>query len=172
MRGTIMRTTTTVAATALLLAMFAAPVSATTTRVAVSGSQQVIGSDTSEVRTWMTGDTEHLRGLRLQILQFMTEPVPQVVNGTVTVNYQIDHATGEGTAWGRFHTDEGGGGFEGRFVGDIHFDATAPGGLVLESQVVGQGWGSRDGWQLRADGVEYLAIGAATFSGTMYLPGD
>jgi hypothetical protein len=152
----------------LLLALGVAPAGATTTRVAISGVQQVLGLDDSSARVWMTGDREHVRDRRAWGVQVDDG----LGAGTIeaTINLELDHASWEGRAWGTFRSDFGGGGFEGTWRGPINLDPVF--GPIGTWTVVARGWGDLAGMQVRGTTVEYLAVGSATYHGMAFSPGD
>jgi hypothetical protein len=152
----------------LVMVMSSTAAVAKTTRLPVSGTQQVIEVDDSEARTWMSADIQHVRGLQVTAIQW-DDTMGQ---GTVlaTVNNTIDTRTGEGRAWGSFRSDFDGGGFEGTFNGPVHVNAS--GTPIGTWQVVARGWGDAAGMQVRGTVVENLATGFATYSGTLFVPGD
>jgi hypothetical protein len=162
------RSLTILSVAALVMAMSIPAALATTTRLPVSGTQQVIGVDDSEARTWTSGRLQQVRDLQVTAIQW-DDTFGQ---GTVlaTVNNRIDTTTGAGRAWGSFRSDFGGGGFEGTFQGAVHVD---PEGVPIGTwQVVARGWGHAAGMQVRGTVVENLATGFATYSGTGFVPGD
>jgi hypothetical protein len=162
------RSLTLVSVAALVMVMSIPAAVAKTTRLPVSGTQQVIDIDDSEARTWMSAHLQQVRGLRVTAIQ-MDDTMGQ---GTVlaTVNSRIDTRTGSGRSWGSFRSDFGSGGFEGTFHGPVHVDAD---GVPIGTwQVVARGWGDTAGMQVRGTVVENLATGFATYSGTGFVPGD
>jgi hypothetical protein len=162
------RSLTLLSIAALVMSMSIPAALATTTRLPVSGTQQVIGVDDSEARTWRSGHLQQVRGSQVTALQWDDTFGQGTVLGTV--NNRIDTRTGEGRAWGSFRTDFGGGGFEGTFQGPVHVGAD---GIPIGTwQVVARGWGDAAGMQVRATVVENLATGFATYSGTGFVPGD
>jgi hypothetical protein len=166
-----MRRSTTMLLCVVLVLVFAAPAGATTTKVEVSGTAQVLGV-IDEGRTWMSGSILHVRG---QVLSVLHGPTALSQGGPAesTVNLNLDERTGHGRAWGTLRVDYlDGGGFEASFTGSIRPDASVPGGLIGEYRVVGSGWGTYAGQQLRATGTEYLATGQQFFTAVVFTPGD
>jgi hypothetical protein len=159
---------TLVSVAALVMAMSIPAAAAATTRLSVSGTQQVIGVDDSEARMWMSAHQQQVRGLQVTAIQWDDT----FGEGTVlaTVNNRIDTRTGAGRAWGSFRSDFDGGGFEGTFQGAVHVNSE---GVPIGTwQVVARGWGHAAGMQVRGTVVENLATGFATYSGTGFVPGD
>jgi hypothetical protein len=162
------RSLTLVSVAALVMVMSIPAAVANTTRLPVSGTQQVIAADDSEARTWMSAHLQHVRGVQVTAIQWDD----MMGQGTVlaTVNSRIDTRTGTGRSWGSFHSDFGSGGFEGTFHGPVHLDAE--GAPIGTWQVVARGWGDAAGMQVRGTVIENLATGSATYSGTGFMPGD
>ena len=150
---------------------FASPAGATTTRTDFTGTQQAVAiEDPGE--EWLSGPIQHVRGR--QILG-VTSPDPSsglpVGTSRGTINVNFDTTTLRGRAWGSVTIDFGDGGFETTFSGAIG-PAAVPGGLLAEYRVVGHGFGSMEGVQLRANVRELILTGTATFEGTIFTPGD
>jgi hypothetical protein len=162
------RPLTLVSVAALAMVMSIPGAVAQTTRLPVSGTQQVIELDDSEARTWMSAHILHVRGLQVTAIQ--TDDTMGQATVLATVNSRIDTRTGEGRSWGSFRTDFGGGGFEGTFHGPVHVDDA--GTPIGTWQVVSRGWGDTAGMQIRGTVVENLATGFAIYSGTGFAPGD
>jgi hypothetical protein len=158
----------TVLVLGLLLTLGVAPAGATTSRVAISGVQQVLGIDDAQARIWMTGAREHVRDRLAWGVQLDDGQGPGTVEATI--NLELDHVTWTGRAWGTFRSDFGDGGFEGTWRGPIGLDPTA--GPIGTWKVVAHGWGSMAGQQVRGTVTEQLATGAATYHGELFSPGD
>lgn len=155
----------------LVMTLLVVPAGATTTRMAISGTGQVV-AQLDPGRQWQSGAIEHVRDRVFQVVQMPDQPADLSTGfGESRVNYNLDTTTLDGRAWGSFEIAYDDGGFDGSFRGDIHVDPTAPGGLVGQFHVVARGWGSLDGVQLRATSVEFLVIGQQTFEGVMFTPG-
>jgi hypothetical protein len=161
------RLVTMISVSVLVLAVTGTTATAQTVRMDISGSQQVIDLDDSQARVWAAGPMQHTRGLVVTAVQW------DDTNGTSTVtavaNSVVDSRTGSGHGWGTFRSDFGEGGSEGTYRGTIHVDpAVGPTGTW---HVVGRGWGEFAGEQVRATLVEDLSTGAATYTGTLLVPG-
>jgi hypothetical protein len=164
-----MRRLLTITSIAALVMMMSIPSAlANTTRQPISGTQQVVGFDDSEARIWMSGHIQHVRDRRVTAIQFDDGLGIGTVHATVNTN--IDTTTGTGVAWGTFHSDFGGGGFEGTYRGTVHVDPAV--GPVGTWKVVARGWGDAAGTQIRGTVVEDLTTGFATYTGTAFVPGD
>jgi hypothetical protein len=164
-----MRRSLTLISVAALVMVASIPAAvAETTRLPVSGTQQVIDIDDSQARTWMSAHHQHVRGLQVTAIQWDDTMGEGIV--LATVNNIIDTRTGAGRAWGSFRSDFDGGGFEGTFHGSVHVDSE--GAPIGTWQVVARGWGDAAGMQVRGTVIENLATGFATYSGTGFVPGD
>jgi hypothetical protein len=161
------RLVTMISVTVLVLAATGTTAGAQTTRADISGTQQVVAVDDSQARTWTAGPIEHLRGLRVTAVQ--QDTTYGLSNLVAEVNTRIDTRTGSGSGWGTFRSDFGGGGFEGTFRGTIHVDGEL--GPIGTWQVVGHGWGDLARQQVRGTVIEQIATGAATYTGTLLVPG-
>jgi hypothetical protein len=147
------------------------PASATTTRVDVSGTAQVVEM-VDPGHSWLSGAIGHTRGRQVRTLS-IPDPSSGLPVGIIvaTVNVNFDTRTLEGRVWGGGTIDYGDGGFSMTFSGDIS-PAAVPGGYVAESRFVGHGFGSYEGYQLRVGSREIVAQGSATFEGVLFTPGD
>lgn len=149
---------------------WSSPASATTTRVDIAGTAQVVAM-VDPGQSWLSGPIGHTRDR--QVLTLLTpDPSSALPVGTIhaTVNVNVDTRTLEGRVWGGGTIDYGDGGFSMTFSGDIS-PAAVPGGYVAESRLVGHGFGSYEGYQLRATSREIVAEGSATFEGVLVTPG-
>lgn len=164
--GTSVRTFIVFASVAALIGL-GLPVSATTTKIEVSGTQQAVGFDFGE--TWTSGSIQHVRNGQTSTLVFPTSGLPAEGSNTVSFSYNLNLRTGEGRAWGTGNIVFEGGGFETTFTGDISPSLAGPVGVF---HVVGHGYGAYEGMQLRLSGTENLAIGFTTFDGILFEPGN
>jgi hypothetical protein len=153
----------------LVLVVGIAPAHATTTKVPVGGTGQVVG-EVDPGREWLGDGILHVRDRVLATLQF--PDTGGVGVGETTVSFNLDTTTFTGVTWGSGTVDFGGGGYDSTFQGTIHPDPTVPGGLVGEFRIVGHGWGDLEGTQLRATAVELIALGQQTYEGVSFVPGD
>lgn len=148
--------------------VIAIPALTGTTRVPVSGTQQVIWVDDSEATIWLSAHVAQARGLRVTSSQW--DDTLGVGTVLATVNNRIDTRTGSGRMWGSFRSDVGDAGFEGTFNGPVEVDAA--GTPIGTWHVVARGWGAAAGMQIRGTVVENLATGSATSSDTGFVPGN
>jgi hypothetical protein len=146
-----------VAVALLVLGTTSSAAAAKVLRTEISGTQQVIDVDDSEARVWLAGPIEHVRGLRITLLQQDS----RYGQGTahVVANQRLDTRTGSGNGWGTFRTDHGDGGFEGTFQGTVD-------GGTATWQVVAHGWGAQRGELRRGTVTEDLATGSSSYTGT------
>jgi hypothetical protein len=153
------------------LLVLASPAGATTSRVDFTGTQQTVGIE-DPGDEWFSGPIHHVRDRQLLGVS-MPDPSTGLPTGTTlgTLNFNIDTTTFHGRVWGEATLDYGDGGFETTFSGDIS-TADVPGGVLGELKVVGRGYGSFEGMQLRATVNEVVLTGSATFEGTLFAPGD
>jgi len=154
------------AAASLLLAFTAAPAAATSTRLAFTCEEYLVGLLAAPVE-WVDEDgVYHMRGWMARYVD-VGSPLCAGVN-IATANANIDLATGEGVVWGTGHmTLTAGGGWDGHFVSHL-----TPGGPnIWEGKVVMHGWGAMAGWQARASLVE-PGPATAIISGVAWKPGS
>lgn len=156
-----------------LLTVFslAIPVGATTTRLEISGTQQSSLVDPGKV--WSSGPILHVRDQEVAGILTLDQSAGLPSTGTshAFVNINLDTRTGNGRAWGEGSLDFGDGGFDTTFSGDVR-PANVPGGLLFEFELVGHGYGSLEGMELRITGQEFVLVGFATFEGVIFVPGD
>ena len=147
------------------------PASATTTRIDVTGTAQVVEM-VDPGHSWLSGAIGHTRDRQVRTIS-TPDPSSGLPVGVIlaTVNVNFDTRTLEGRVWGDGTIDHGDGGFSMTFAGDIS-PADVPGGYVAESRFVGHGFGSYEGYQLRFGSREIVAEGSATFEGVLFKPGD
>lgn len=156
-----------------LLTVFslAIPTGAKTTRFEISGTQESNLVDPGEVS--FSGPILHVRGQQVAGELTLGESafLPSTGTSHAVVNFNLDTRTGNGRGWGEGSLDFGDGGFDTTFWADIR-PADVPGGLLAEFEIVGHGYGSLEGTELRVTAQEQVLIGFATFEGVMFVPGD
>lgn len=156
-----------------LLTVFslAIPAGATTTRLSISGSQQSSLVDPGKV--WSSGPILHVRDQEVAGIFTLDQSAGLPSTGTshAFVNINLDTRTASGRVWGEGVLDFGDGGFDTTFSGDVR-PANVPGGLLAELKLVGHGYGSLEGTELRLTAQEFVLIGFATFEGVVFVPGD
>jgi hypothetical protein len=153
----------------ILVVLFglALPATATTSQVAISGTQQVVDFQPGEC--WMSGSIQHMRGAQSVSVLSPVSGLPHQGLATATVNFNLDVRTGQGRAWGKGSLVFEGGGFETTFAGDV---SSGPNGLEGVFRVVGHGYGVFEGMQVRVIGYENLNTGSTTFEGVLFEPGE
>jgi hypothetical protein len=146
-----------VVVTLLVLGATGSAAAAKVLRAGISGTQQVIDVDLSEARVWQAGPVEHVRGLRITLVQ--QDSAYGEGSALVVANQRIDTRTGSGNGWGTFRTDHGDGGFDGTFHGTVD-------GGTATWHVVAHGWGDQRGELRRGTVIEDLATGSSSYTGT------
>lgn len=160
----------TVGVIVVALLGLAAPASATTTRIEISGTQQIVAiADLG--REWLSGPIQHVRSRQfVGILTFVESGgLPSVGSTTASVNINLDTRTFDGRVSGEGAIDFGGGGFTTTFEGEVR---PANGGLLGEYRLVGHGYGIYEGMQLRVEIQELILQGSSTFEGVVFSPGQ
>lgn len=162
--------------TVLLMALLTAfsltiPAGATTTRIEISGTAALAQSDPGDVS--VSGPILRFRGQEV-LSEFAFDEsafLPSVGTSQAVINVNLDTRTNDGRVWGEGSLDFGDGGFDTTFWGDVRA-AGVPGGLLAEFDVVGHGYGSFEGTQIRLTVQEHVLVGFASFEGVAFVPGD
>lgn len=153
-----------------LVASVAAPAWATTARTPISGSQQAVAL-LEPGTSWDSGPIHHVRGERILSIQSFDDsvglPDAEVL---ATINFNVDTRSFMGRAWGSAVVDFGDGGFRTTFQGSLR-PAPVPGGGLGTFEIVGQGFGTFEGTQIRATSQEFVVVGFGTFEGVLITPG-
>ena len=162
-----------VIALVLGLLLISLPAAAETDRIDFTGTQQSTGV-ADPGREWTSGPIQHVRDRALTGLNFpdASTGLPALGITEGTLNYNLDTRTGVGRAWGTLTIDYGdAGGIEASYQGELRPDAV-PGGFLGEFRVVGHGYGDLEGAQLRVTVREFIFVGFAEVTGTLFFPGS
>lgn len=171
MTGCSQRRRFTVLLALIGLFAFAVPASATTTRVDISATGQVVGALGVD-DSWEFGPILHVRNYQPVVVMTIRAdgfPASGVAHGTI--NFNLDQRTGQGQVWGTTVLEIGDGGFDCTASGDIR-PAAVPGGLLGEFEAVCHGWDEYAGLQMRGTITELVGIGRQAFDGFVFVPGD